>query len=140
MNNENYDERQKLVNYRLGFHGLMIIYVLLIVNALIKSVVGITWADPIAEMMVLIALPGLYYITRSIFNDAYMGRRDTLKKNVMTFLILAVIFILASVFIYDEPVVDGMLTSTAAPLIAAGFFIIISLLHGVKLAIDSKSE
>jgi len=140
MNNENYDERQKLVNYRLGFHALIIVYVLLIVNALIKSTGDFTWADPVSEMMILITLPGIYYITRSIFNDAYMGKRDTLKKNVLTFLFLALIFVLASVFVYDEPVVDGQLTSTAAPLIAAGFFIIISILHGVKLAMDKRSK
>lgn len=140
MKNENLDERQKLVNYRLSHHALMIVFVMLIVNGLLKSVAGITWADPVAEMMVFIAVPGLYYITRSIFQDAYMGKRDTVRKNVVTFLLLAVLFILASIFIYDEPVVDGMLTDTAAPLIAGVFFIIISALHGVKLLTDKDHD
>ncbi|MFP4078210.1 MAG: hypothetical protein ACLFUQ_03590 [Candidatus Izemoplasmataceae bacterium] len=140
MNNKNYDERQKFVNYRLSHHSLMIVFILLIVNALFKSTSGTTWAEPTAEMILTITIPGIYYVSRSIFSDAYVGTRDSVRKNVVTFLFLAVLFFLASNLFYADPIVEeGMLTDTATPLIAGIFFVVISVLHGIKL-IKDKSQ
>ncbi|MFW5894377.1 MAG: DUF6773 family protein [Bacillota bacterium] len=137
MNSENYDERQKFVNYRLSHHTLIIVFGLLILNAIVKSTSGITWAEPTAEMILYITIPGLYYVGRSIFSDAYVGTKDTVKKNVVTFLLLALLFILPSFFFYDDPIVqEGVLTDTATSLIAGLFFVFISILHGIKLIMD----
>ena len=132
MKKPNWDERQTFVNYRLSHHALMIVFGLLLINALIKSNFEISWADPISETIILIVIPGMYYITRSIFNDAYIGTKDTIRKNIISFLVLALIFGFSSIFVYDGPYIDGGLTQSTAPIITSGFFVYIAILHIIK--------
>ena len=132
MRHEHYDERQTFVNYKLSHHALMILFVMLVANALVKSTFGL-WAEPMAETIILILVPGIYYVTRSIFADAYMGRRDSVRKNVFWFLILAILFIVPSFTLYGDPIFDSGLTDTAAPLLTGIFFLFIAAAHIASL-------
>ncbi len=136
--NKKYDERQRWINYRLSHHALIIVFVLLLVNGLVRSSFEVTWAAPMAETFVLIALPTLYYITRSLFQGAYVGRRETYGKNGLAFAFIALIFLGVFIASGDAFIADGQLAQDSVLLLAGIFFAYITVLHGVKYFSENK--
>ncbi len=138
MSNQRFDERQQYTNYKLSHHALIIVFALLIINGLFKSNFNVQWAEPMSEMIVLIVIPGIYYITRAIVSDSYVGLHENLKTNVFVFLFLGALF--TAIFINSEgALLENGLSDNAVPLIAGIYFIYIGALHVIKYTlIDNK--
>ncbi len=130
--NKKYDERQRWVNYRLSHHALMIVFVLLLMNGLVRSSFDMTWAEPMSEAFVLIAVPTLYCVTRSLFQGAYVGRRETYGRNSIAFAVIAVLFLGVFALAGDGLIADGKLSQDSTTLLAGIFFAYITALHGIK--------
>ena len=142
--NKQYDERQQWLNSKYSREALIILMIALFVNAIIKSFYG-TWAEPMVEMITLIALPTIYFLMKSVLNDSYLGRKESLKKNALYFGILG-IFMTGIPFIsYDlselsnQLIVDGRLSDRFTLSVSGFLFIVASLIHIIKL-ITSKSQ
>ncbi len=142
--NSRYDERQQWINNHLSRQTLFLVFGLLLFNAIFKSTGPGHWAEPMSELMIIIAVGSGFYVTRSLFKDAYLGKKDTIKKNMLGFGFIALLFLGIFGIGTIEPlsrdiIVNGQLSDDLVMLIGGIFFLYLFCLHVIKLLLV-KSE
>lgn len=75
MEKGKYDEYQLAKRHRIAYQTLIGVFGLILVNGYVKSSYGI-WAEPHVESLVLVLLPGFYFASTSILQNAYFRMKD----------------------------------------------------------------
>lgn len=119
MKNLRYDEYQLKNRHQLAFQTLILIFVLVMTNGLLKESYGV-WAPPLLEALILIFIPGMYFAIMSIAKNAYFRKKDYPILVIILFGLAAVLglfsfvpAILNGTFIFVE---NGQLTNQVGSL------------------------
>ena len=131
---QNHDERQEWLNMKISRQALIMVLAIILVNGLIKSNIYGPWAEPMTEAFIIIALTSGYFITRSILNDAYLGTKDTLKKNITIFGLMSLMFFIIFFIEFSNRtfINEGMLSGDLTMLLAGIFFLYTTIIHAIK--------
>ncbi len=142
--NKQYDERQIWLNSKYSREALFILMGALFLNAIVNSFYG-PWAEPMVEMIILVALPTLYFLTQSVFNDSYLSKKESLKKNAIYFGLLGLLMA-GMPFVYidfsdfqNQVIVNGQLSDRLTLFVGGTLFLVASLVHFIKIT-SSKYE
>ena len=85
-NSGNYDERQLIEQGRVFKQAFFLLAGLIVVNAIIKQITGIVWADDYCSGIILLIIPMCYLAIRLIWKDAY-NNMDCSKINIQLILL-----------------------------------------------------
>lgn len=142
FSSKHYDERQLFIRYRIAFETLMILSALVFVNGLFKMFYGI-WAESMVETIIVLFLPLMYFISKSIWNDAYFSKTENHKF----ILILSGIAGLLWLFIFmldfsmtDSIIKNGVLSSDLDGLIFGIFWLFVPVVYFMKLKFKKNEE
>jgi len=70
-NTSNYDERQLIEQGRIFKQSFFFLASLIVVNAILKQITGIVWADDNCSELIILIIPACYTTIRLIWKDAY---------------------------------------------------------------------
>lgn len=135
-----YDERQKVSRgegYKYAF------YVLLVYNvayACLDMAMDRSWAEPLAGLMVGIALSILVHVIYCIWHECYFSMNEEPKRVLIFFGIISVVNAAIAVMqgLDGELIENGMLTNNCANLVVAVMFGIILIALAVKTVINKR--
>ena len=132
-----HDERQQWINYRISHHALVLLMFMILFNSIFKSTGAGPWAEPMSETMILIGITSGFYVTRSLFKDAYISKKDSFRKNTISFGFISALFLGVFFLGMIEPlsrefITDGKLSNDLVMLIGGVFFFYLFLLHIIK--------
>ena len=137
----NYDEYQITVRHRLAFWSLLLTFMLIIINAFIKS--WYDWAVPGVEAIVLIGVPTLFFATGAVFQNAYISRRE--KGPWLTVGLFGGLAVVEFVSFLagagaGELVRDGRLYYRFTPLVLFVFFAYLAVILTIKALLDRRKD
>ena len=128
----NLDERQQLIRNRVGFETMLLLSALLFLNGIVRDM-GFHWAKAaLTEALVLVYLGFFYFITRTIWQDAY--QRDSRQvRSTMRFFFAIGLLNLGVLLVKGlggglALVENGALTGDITPLAIGGLFVYLSCL------------
>lgn len=75
MKKGKYDEYQLAKRHKIAYQTLIGVFGLTLVNGYVKSNYGV-WAEPHIESLMLVLLPGFYFASASILQNAYFRMKD----------------------------------------------------------------
>lgn len=75
MGKVQYDEFQLAKRHKIAYQTLILLFAMVWINGYVKSGNGV-WAVPYLESLVLIYVPGFYFASSSIWQNAYIRAND----------------------------------------------------------------
>jgi len=120
MKSKNYDERQLLNRYRIGYQAMILMLFLVGINGMIKEFYYV-WAPPLIEANVIIYIPATYFIIMGITKDAYLRKKDHPIFSIVSigvFMVLCIYLILSSIRLETFSLIEnGQLSHSIIPVI-----------------------
>ena len=99
---KNLDEKQLIDKYRISFETMLLTFLLIFIDCMIKLFYG-PWAEDPTEMIILISLPSTYFLVRSVMKEAYFSRND----NRTLTLVLSAFIVIINIYIYVLSATEG---------------------------------
>ena len=99
---KNLDEKQLIDKYRISFETMLLTFLLIFIDCMIKLFYG-PWAVDTTEMIILISLPSTYFLVRSVMKGAYFSRTD----NRTLTLAFSAFIVIISIYIYALSATEG---------------------------------
>lgn len=93
MKTKGYDEYQLANRHKIAYQTLIILYIFIWVNGYLKSSYGI-FAEPYLESLLLMMIPGFYFASASIWQNAYFRLNDYPKISLFLFGFMMVVTLL----------------------------------------------
>ena len=142
MHKDRYDEFQVAKRQRLGYQAFFLTIVLIFVNGLIKM--NYIWAEPLMEMLVLMYIPMLYMTVMSIWQGAYISKKEKNPNVYIPMLGVAVLFnwFVIGYSLWDGVFVlvkDGKLANSSSILFTATFFTLVIIAMIMRRAADFRA-
>lgn len=132
-----YDEYQKFLRYKYGYHSFVILFSLLAIN----HFVDYQWAySKENEIQILVWVTSIYFVVRLTFSGAYFGKRDNP--------LLANLFVSVPGLLYLSDYLTGHSVLFENGRLAAGsiwffialFWLSIPLTYAIRTVVDKLRE
>lgn len=134
-----YDEYQKLMRYKYGYHSFMIILVLSIINFNLTVFMELQWAESKSlEFMLLIFLAIGYSIVMNIYKGAYFAKHQNSKMYTVFFFLLGIANIYLSSSPYSPLITDGLVTLNSIMLISGMLWISIPVAYLTRIFVEKR--
>lgn len=134
-----YDEYQKLMRYKYGYHSFMIILVLSIINFNLTVFMELQWAESKSlEFMLLIFLAIGYSIVMNIYKGAYFAKHQNSKMYAFIFFLLGIANIYLSSSPYSPLITDGLVTLNSIMLISGMLWISIPVAYLTRIFVEKR--
>lgn len=134
-----YDEYQKLLRYKYGFHSFLIVVVLSTFNFSMSSIWSIQWAETKeAEYLFLLSIAVFYSFITSIYKGAYFHKNETPALIIPLFLLSSLLYLVTSL---SSPLLsEGKLTMRGLNLLFGIMWLSGAILYIVKAIIDKRRD
>ncbi|WNY29072.1 hypothetical protein MmiEs2_12860 [Methanimicrococcus stummii] len=142
-NSKHYDERQLIDRYRISFETLMLTFVLIFANGMIKLAYG-PWAAENTEMMILLAIPTTYFLIRAVWKGAYFSAQ--MKSYTWSLVLFAILGLFnISVSIYSimnggTAIENGMPSENLFQFFLGIPFLAIPIVYMIKKAVTKEED
>lgn len=138
---KNFDEYQRLMRYKYGYHSFLIILVLGVLNFNINLFIDIQWAEtqPL-EFMLLIFIAVGYSIVMNIYKGAYFTKHQNSKMYAIIFFLLGLVNIYLSSSPYSPLIIDGRLSSNSIMLVSGMLWISIPIAYLTRVIVEKRRE
>ena len=144
MGSENFDEYQLAVRRRIAFQSLIITEALVGINGAVASYY--MWASPMVQALVIVALSALYFLSATVFKNAYVSRK---VRNPLLFGVIYVVIGLANGAVFYARfrqngaasfAAGGRLSDDLIQLIAGFVFAYLGAILLIKYSIDRRGR
>ena len=134
-----FDECQRFLRYKYGFHSFLIVVVLSAFNFSMSSIWSIQWAETKeAEYLFLLSIAVFYSFIMSIYKGAYFHKNETPAFTIPLFLLSSFLYLDTSL---SSPLLsDGKLTMRGLYLLFAIMWFSGAILYVVKALIDKRRD
>lgn len=134
-----FDEYQRFLRYKYGFHSFLIVVVLSAFNFSMSSIWSIQWAETKeAEYLFLLSIAVFYSFIMSIYKGAYFHKNETPALTIPLFLLSSFLYLDTSL---SSPLLsDGKLTMRGLYLLFAIMWFSGAILYVVKALIDKRRD
>lgn len=134
-----FDEYQRFLRYKYGFHSFLIVVVLSAFNFSMSSIWSIQWAETKeAEYLFLLSIAVFYSFIMSIYKGAYFHKNETPAFTIPLFLLSSFLYLDTSL---SSPLLsDGKLTMRGLYLLFAIMWFSGAILYVVKALIDKRRD
>lgn len=137
-----YDERQQLVratSYKIGFYTLLG-YLLLLAGIELGEINVHMTIDVKLYFGIMVGVTAV--VIHSIWNNAYWGINNNVKRYAVTFVLATVLNAFVSFMAYKEGRLyqDGMFQSATLNLLCTIMFILIGITIAIKAAVEKNRE
>lgn len=145
MNKNGYDERQLLIQYKIGYQSFFILLFLTLINGFAHNI-GIKWANEYDSSIILFFIVGIYFTQRIIACDAYYTKKNAGRFNIMTVIFFIGSFVGIFGLISDVIkgkcifILHGQLQSPCLPLLSAIFLLSTAVAYWIKRFRDKREE
>ncbi|MGP6147075.1 hypothetical protein [Jeotgalibaca sp. A122] len=138
-----YDEYQRFIRYRTGYHSFFLVVLLLLVNHFVTGVKDFQWAeDGSVELLFIILIPGTFMNIVSTWQGAYFNRREKPLRSNLVVLAMGVMYVWLALYsgsIRDRGlVIDGKLTLAASQLMLGLTWVSIPITYIVRKLWDKR--
>ncbi|OJF90777.1 hypothetical protein [Alkalibacterium sp. 20] len=137
----NYDEYQKFMRYKYGYHSFAIILILTVLNFNLDLIFNLQWAETKSlEFMLLIFLAIGYSIVMNIYKGAYFSKKQNPKIYAVIFFFLGLANIYLSFSPYSPLISDGLVTSNSMMLVSGLLWISIPVAYLTRIIVEKKRD
>ncbi len=142
--NNDFDEYQMSIRYKVMTRCFFILMLLVVVNGFINEYY--IWAPTSIQALVLAYIPTIYFMTVTTFKGSYLSYREKSPIfAIIIFLIAGMMNLLPAILGYIDFGItyyfeNGMLTNNFNAILLATFFIYSSICLYVKFKKDNKEE
>lgn len=138
---DQFDEYQKLMRYKYGYHSFFIIVVLAIINLNLELFFDVQWAETkTLEFMLFIFIAIGYSIAMNTFTGAYFAKNQNPKRFAAVFSLLGIANVIISSSPHSPLISDGLLTSNSIILASGLMWTTIPLAYFAKFVVDKRRE
>ncbi|WP_423190218.1 hypothetical protein ACO1PF_04940 [Alkalibacterium sp. f15] len=134
-----FDEYQKMMRYKYGYHSFFIIAVLSIVNFNLEVFFDIQWAETKSlEFILFIFLAVGYSIVMNVYKGAHFTKKQNSNVYAFFFLFTGLATIYLSASPYSPLMIDGLLTSNSIMLVSGLIWTSIPVAYFTRLLVDKR--
>ncbi|WP_368645392.1 hypothetical protein AB4027_11125 [Alkalibacterium putridalgicola] len=136
---DNFDEYQKLMRYKYGYHSFFIIVALSIINFNLELFYDIQWAETKSlEFMLFIFLAAGYSIVMNVYKGAYFTKKQNSNMYAVIFLFIGIANFYLSISPYSPLIIDGLLTSNIIKLVNGLIWTSLPVAYFTRQLVDKK--
>ncbi len=133
-----YDEYQKLLRYKYGYHSFLIIIVLSVINFNLTLFMDTQWAETkYLEFMLLLFFAAGYSIVMNVYKGSYFTRHQSVKMYSVFFL-LGLVNLYLSSSPYSPLIKDGLITSNSIMFVNALIFISMPIAFLSRIVVEKR--
>lgn len=134
-----FDEYQKLMRYKYGYHSFFIIVALSIINFNLELFYDIQWAETKSlEYILFIFLAIGYSIVMNVYKGAYFTKKQNSHLYAFIFLFIGLANFYLSTSSYSPLIIDGLLTSNIIKLVNGLIWTSIPVAYFTRLLVEKR--
>ncbi|WP_423190216.1 hypothetical protein ACO1PF_04930 [Alkalibacterium sp. f15] len=136
-----FDEYQKFMRYKYGYHSFFIIVALSIINFNLELFYDIQWAETKSlEFILFIFLAVGYSIVMNVYKGAYFTKKQNSNVYAFIFLFIGLANFYLSTSPYSPLMIDGLLTSNNIMLVNGLIWTSIPSAYFTRILVEKRRE
>lgn len=138
---DQFDEYQKFMRYKYGYHSFFIIVALSLINFNLELFYDIQWAETKSlEFILFVFLAVGYSIVMNVYKGAYFTKKQNSNLYAFIFLFIGLANFYLSTSPYSPLMIDGLITSNSIKLVNGLIWTSLSVAYFTRHLVDKRRD